>query len=112
MSYTTWSTTASLNVTIDGINIGEQCPPQNLNNGLRSVMAGVAELRDDLPDTSGLMPKAGGVFTGALPKYDGAGSIQFNDDPAMIGGRTSYLASGSVFPASPAAGDIVFFYTP
>lgn len=36
-----WYTTASLNVTIDGINIGEGCIPANLNDMGRAIMANV-----------------------------------------------------------------------
>lgn len=41
MAISDWSTTASSNSTIDGINIAEGCAAGNLNNAIRSVMAGV-----------------------------------------------------------------------
>lgn len=34
-----WSTSAGSNTTVDGINIAEGCPPANINNAIRSVMA-------------------------------------------------------------------------
>lgn len=34
-----WSTTASSNGTIDGINVSENCPPANINNSIRSMAA-------------------------------------------------------------------------
>jgi len=41
MAVSDWSTTPALNTTIDGTNIGENCPPGNLNNMGRSIMAAV-----------------------------------------------------------------------
>lgn len=34
-----WSTTAADNTDVGGINIGEDCPPSNINNGMREMMA-------------------------------------------------------------------------
>lgn len=34
-----WSSTAGSNTTVDGVNIDEGCPPGNVNNAIRSVMA-------------------------------------------------------------------------
>lgn len=39
MSVQDWSTTPSANTTVGGVFIGENCPPGNVNNGIRSVMA-------------------------------------------------------------------------
>lgn len=38
---TTWSETPASNTTVDGVSIAENCSPGNLNNAIRSVMAGV-----------------------------------------------------------------------
>jgi hypothetical protein len=112
MSYTTWNTAASLNVTVNGVNIAENCPPANINNAIREVMAGVAQLRDALPNTSNLIPTSGGVFTGTQPIFIGRGAYLHSNDPANASGRVYYLTSGSANPASPANGDIVFFFAP
>ena len=112
MSYTTWSTTASSNTTIDGTNIAEGCPPGNLNDAVRKVMAGVAELADDMPSVTGLMPAAGGTFSGTQPIYTGRGAYLHHNDSANASGRVYILADGSPNPSSPSSGDIVFFYTP
>jgi hypothetical protein len=37
----TWSETPGSNTTVDGISIAEGCSPANVNNGMRSIMAGV-----------------------------------------------------------------------
>jgi hypothetical protein len=39
MAFSDWSTTASSNSTTLGVNIGEGCPPSNVNNAIRQVMA-------------------------------------------------------------------------
>lgn len=36
-----WSETPASNTTVDGVSIAEGCSPGNLNNGLRSIMAGI-----------------------------------------------------------------------
>lgn len=41
MAVSAWSTTAALNVTVDGVNIAEGCAPANLNNAMRYIMADV-----------------------------------------------------------------------
>ena len=38
---TSWSETPGSNITVDGVSIAENCSPANLNNAIRSVMAGV-----------------------------------------------------------------------
>jgi hypothetical protein len=112
MSYTTWSTDASLNVSVNGVNISEGCPPGNLNNMGREIMAGVASLRDAMPSITGLAPLTGAVFTGTQPRYTGAGAYLFNASSGNTSGRVSFLAEGSALPTSPANGDIVLFFTP
>lgn len=41
MAISDWFTTAGLNVTIDGTNIAEGCPPRGWNDSVRSIMAWV-----------------------------------------------------------------------
>ena len=36
-----WSETPASNTTVDGVSIAENCSPANLNNAIRSVMAGI-----------------------------------------------------------------------
>jgi hypothetical protein len=112
MSYTTWNTNANLNVTIDGINIAEGCPPQNINNAIRSVMAGVADLAGDVPSITGLIPVSGGVFSGTQPIFTGRGAYLHHNDSANTSGRVYVLPEGSSLPGSPSNGDTVFFFTP
>lgn len=41
MAVPDWSTNPDLNTSIDGIFIGENCPPGNVNNAIRALMASV-----------------------------------------------------------------------
>ena len=75
-------------------------------------MAGVAELADDMPDVSGKLNAAGGVFTGTQPIYTGRGAYLHHNDIANASGRVYFLPAGSANPASPADGDCVFFFAP
>lgn len=112
MAVSDWSSTASANTTIDGINIAEGCAPGNLNGMGRAIMASVRVMYDNLPSVAGLAPLTGAVFTGTQPIYTGRGAYLHNADSANASGRVSLLASGSANPSSPSNGDIVFFYAP
>lgn len=46
MAVEDWSTTAASNTAIAGINIAENCPPGNMNNMGRELMAAIAVWRD------------------------------------------------------------------
>lgn len=112
MAVTDYSTTPASNTTISGINIAEACSPAGINNAIRQLMADVRVMYDGLPDTSTLMPKAAGVFSGTQPTYTGRGAYLHHAASGNASGRVSILADGSANPSSPANGDIVFFYTP
>lgn len=55
---TSWSEVPGSNTTVDGVSIAENCSPANLNNAIRSVMAGVKTFH------IGAAPLASPVFTG------------------------------------------------
>jgi hypothetical protein len=112
VSYTTWSTNANLNITVNGVNIAEGTAPSNINNAIREVMAGVATLRDSIPSTAGFAPLTGAVFTGTQPRYTGAGAYLFNASSGNTSGRVSFLPEGSALPTGAANGDIALFFTP
>ena len=112
MAVTDYSITPGSNTTISSINVAEGCPPGNLNNAFRQIMADVRVMYDNLPSVAGLAPLTGAVFTGTQPIYSGRGAFLHNADSANSSGRVSILPTGSSNPTSPANGDIVFFYTP
>ena len=109
MAFTDYSTTPALNVTINGIDIDEQCAPGNINGAIRQLMADAKTWANSAQDTSALMPKAGGAFTGSITR-SGAGGYTYHAAAAQSGGAIHTLAIGSSLPASPAEGPIVFFY--
>lgn len=111
MAVSDWSTNAALNTTIDGVNIAENCPPANLNNMGRSIMAAVRVMYDNLPDVSGFMPVAAGTFSGTQPKYTGEGAFLHNASSSALSGKVYYLVEGSADPAGLANGDLIFYYT-
>lgn len=112
MAVSDYSTTPGDNITISGINIAEGCPPANINNAFRQMMADVKGLQGTIPDTSGLMPRTAGVFSGTQPTYTASGAYLFHASSGNTSGRVSVLTDGSALPTSPANGDFVFFYTP
>lgn len=111
MAYTDWNTVASLNVTIDGVNIAESCPPQNINNALRSIMAGVASMRDELPDIDGLVSSEGGVFAGTQPIQEGEGAFLHHASSSMASGKIHVLVEGADDPSGLSNGDLIWYYT-
>lgn len=111
MAVSDYSTTPGSNVTISGINIAENCPPGNINNAFRQMMADVKGLQATIPSLTGLAPLASPVFTGQ-PTFTGRGAFLHYNDSGNTSGRVYILADGSANPASPANGDIVLFFTP
>jgi hypothetical protein len=105
-----WSETPAANTTVDSVYIGPNCNPANVDNGMRSIMAGVKTLSLTIPATSAFMPKVGGAFTGDIIR-SGFGGYRYNTDPTLINGRDYHLIEGSSRPSSPAEGDRVFYYS-
>lgn len=98
-----WSTTAGSNTTVDGVNIGEGCPPANINNAIRSVMALVrgsfsSGLKSFLAGTAALPVANGGTgatSTSAARTALGLGdmSIQNAASVTITGGTISGLSA-------------------
>jgi len=105
-----WSETPDANSTVNGINIAEHCSPDNVNGGMRAIMAGVKTFSLTVPAVSALMPKAGGIFTGPITQAS-AGAYRYNVDNTLTSGRTYFLINGSSRPPSPQEGDLVWYYT-
>ena len=104
MAVSDYSTTPANNTNISGINIAENCAAGNGNDALRQLMADIASMYAALPDTSALIAKTGGIFTGN-PTFASAGGYHFNASTSSPGGRWTTQASGGSAPASPAEGD-------
>ena len=112
MAVQDWNTDPALNVTIDGVNIAENCPPGNMNNMGRSIMAAVRVMYDNLPTVSGLMPVANGTFSGVQPVYTGEGAFLHHASSSLLSGKVHVLAEGSADPAGLANGDVIWYFTP
>lgn len=111
MSFGSYSTTPASNVSINGINIAENCAAANVNNALRQLAADGRSLYDAVAaiNVSGLMPYTGGAFTGQITR-SGCGGYFYNANGAQGGGKISFLSSGSPLPSSSTEGDMVFFF--
>lgn len=110
MAFSDYSTTPGSNTSIAGINVAENCPPGNVNNAIRQLMADGKVLNNTVAGIATGMPYAGGVFTGPIT-YSGAGAFRYNVDSTLTSGRDFHLIEGSARPASPAEGDRAFYYT-
>jgi hypothetical protein len=112
----TWSETPGSNTTVDGTSIAEACSPGNLNNAIRSVMAGVKTFHIAYSTTAAslaadYMPKAAGTFSGTQPKYTGEGAVLHNYSSSGTSGKVFRIPVGDPDPTT-ADGDWVFYYTP
>ena len=111
-----WSETPGSNTTVDGTSIAENCSPANLNNGLRSIMAGVKTFHlaylATVATLTNYMAKAGGTFSGTQPIYSGEGAFLHHQGSSYTSGKVYMVAEGSGDPSGTSTGDIVIFYTP
>lgn len=117
MPFSAWSTTAADNTSIGGVSIAENCPPSNLNNAQREMMA---ELRAAFttamdavfaaPDLASaraafaVLGTAGGAMMGNITR-SGAGPHLYHTTAGFGSGRVFYTAVGAPDPTS-LAGDI------
>lgn len=110
-AFSSYSTTASANVTIGAINIGEGAAAANMNDALRAILAEGKQLSDIVAgiSTSSLMPLTGGAFTGNITR-SGSGSYTYYANSSLTGGAEHVQAVGTALPSSPAEGTKVFFY--
>ena len=110
-----WFEASASNTTVEGTSIAENCSPANLNNGLRSIMAGVKTFHlaylATVATLTNYMAKAGGTFSGTQPVYTGEGAFLHNASSSYLSGKVSFLTEGSSNPSGN-SGDVVFFYTP
>jgi hypothetical protein len=110
MAVSDYNTTPASNTAISGINIDEGCPAANVNNGFRQMMADVRVMYDSMPSVAGLMPVAGGTFSGTQPIYTGRGAYLHHNGSSFASGRIFTQASGGSVPAGMLAGDLLLEY--
>ena len=109
MAVSDWSTNPNENITVDGINIAENCPAENLNNAVRSVMASVRVMYNNLPNGTSFVLKSGGVFLDN-PIFSGRGGFLYHNDAANASGRVFTQAAGGAVPSGMVNGDLLFEY--
>ena len=111
MSFGSYSTTPASNVSINGINIAENCPAANINNALRQIAADGRSLYDTVNGlgVTGYMPITGGAFTGSISRSSSGGYWYFNSS-SLVGGAVYVQPVSSALPTSPAEGTVVFQY--
>lgn len=79
-----WSTTASGNAAALGINIGEGCPAQNINDAIRELMA---EAKVKFDSTDGAV--------GGIPKYTDNAALAALAAQSPSGDRVPYFTGGN-----------------
>lgn len=111
-AFATYSTTASANTSIRGVNVAENCPAANINDVARGLAAEGRELYDivNAINVSSYMPLAGGAFTGSITR-SGAGAYLHHNNSSLTGGAVYVQLTSDSLPSSPAEGTIVFQYT-
>lgn len=110
MAVSDYSTTPGSNIAISGTSIAEGCPPGNLNNGFRQLMADVRVMYDNLPATSTFQTKAAAVFSGTQPIYTGRGAYLHHNSSSFASGRIFVQATGGSTPSGMVSGDILLEY--
>lgn len=111
MSFSAYSLTPSLNVTIGGVNVDEGCPSANINNAIRQLAADGKELNNTVAaiDISTLLPKAGGVMTDNITR-SGSGTHLYYNSATLVDGHVDIVPTGTARPASPGEGYMRFLY--
>jgi hypothetical protein len=111
MAFSAYSLTPSANLSINGINIAENCPAANINDALRQIAADGRALSDTVSaiDVSSYMPKSGGAFTGSITRAS-AGGYWYHAGATQATAPVYTQPSASALPSSPAEGTVVLQY--
>ncbi len=104
-----FSVDPNANVTIGGVNVGEDCSPAGINNALRYLAATSRDLFNRVEDVSDAMPITGGIFQGDILRQS-RGAYLHHANSARTGGMVDFLPEGSVRP-TPVEGMVVFYYS-
>jgi hypothetical protein len=110
MSFGSYSTTPASNISINGINIAENCPASNVNDCLRQFAADGRELYNTVVaiDVSTRLSTTGGTMTGNITR-SGGGSHLYHGHP--FAGGAVYVQNISVaLDSGVPEGTMVFQY--
>lgn len=121
MSFSDWSQNADSNSNIGGISIAEGCPPGNLNNALREIMAEMRSAINRAMDGAlnsgdmasfrqaiGALANSGGDIDGIL-RQKNQGIYPYFSDSSFSGGRI-YLTNSQAADPTSQPGDIWLIY--
>lgn len=111
MAFSAYSLTPSANLSINGINIAENCPASNVNDAIRQLAADGRALSDTVAaiNVSGYAPLAGAAFTGTITR-SGAGGYWYHAGATQATGPVYTQPSATALPSSPAEGTVVLQY--
>jgi hypothetical protein len=104
-----FSLTPAANVTIGGVNVGEDCSPGGLNDALRYVAAVCRDTSDKIPVVGGFVPSTGGSYTGDIFRAT-RGAYLHHAGAGQTDGRVMFLPEGSARPGG-SEGLVVFYYS-
>ena len=118
MAFSDWSANQAQNQTVGAVFIGENCPPGNLNNGIREVMAQLRAAFAPVlanffssPDLAtaranlGVVSKGGDALTGNLTRQ-GAGAYPYFADANLSSPVIYVTAAGAPNPTGNQPGAI------
>lgn len=98
MSVQDYQTTPGANTTIGGINIGENCPPENLNDALRQLMADVKIMYNGFTGSTSYAPINAPQFIGQ-PSVKDRGAILHHRSGSYASGQVHVINAGQAIPA-------------
>ena len=103
-----FSLTPDANVTIGGVNVGEDCSPGGINNAIRYLAATARDTFDRVGATGTYLLSSGGTLTGDIFRST-RGAYLHHAGSAQTDGRVMFLPEGSARPTG-AEGMVVFYY--
>lgn len=96
MAVSDWSSTASSNTTIDGVNIAEGCSPAGINNAIRSIMAAVKAWATGSVTSTGLTMATARLLGRTTASTGAIEEITVGSGLSLSGGTLTATASGAL----------------
>jgi purine nucleoside permease len=106
--FSDWSETPSLNTTIAGIDISENCSPANMNNMGREIMSACKFQDENKADGTLYVTKANSILSDNATAVDKGGVLHHNNT-ANASANVFVQAAGGTPPAM-LDGDFLFEY--
>lgn len=106
-TFSDWKTTASENTTIEGINVAESCPPGNINNAIREIMAACKTFDNNKADPDDFVKLVDTILS-TNAKVSGRGAVLHHNNSSNTSGKIIIQAAGTA--PTMADGDILLEY--